>query len=366
MRLTRGYSGPMHDPAYKRIFSFPRMVKDLLRGFAGGDWIERANFSALRKVPAEYIGDDLRKRLGDSLWRLPLDEGWLHVMVLLEFQARNERDMALRILEYTAMLYRELSRAGLLGPDGLRPPVLPIVLYNGGPPWSAATDARELVAQAGPFLAPFQPSQRYLVLDLQRIPEQDLPLRNLVGALSRMERVRSLEDLRQVTSLLVEWLRAPEDGELRQAFADWLWHLAKRLLPKGRSAEAPEGLDLEDMRMTLEEMSLEERVAEWPKQWLQEGMEKGLEQGIEQGIERGLERGLEQGLEQGLERGLEQGIQRERALLRRQVALRFGAGAAEQAAQRLERIADASRLEEVGELIVRCETGGEFLARMGA
>ena len=109
-------------------------------------------------------------------------------------------------------------------------------------------------------------------------------------------------------------------------------------------------MDLEDMRMTLEEMSLEERVAEWPKQWLQEGMEKGLERG----------------LEQGLERGLEQGLQRERALLRRQVRLRFGAGAAEQATQRLERIADASRLEEVGELIVRCETGGEFLTRMGA
>ena len=344
----------MSDRIYKRIFSFPRMVEDLLRGFAGGDWIERADFSALRKVPAEYIGDDLRKRLGDSVWRLPLDGDWLHVLVLLEFQTRNERDMALRILEYTAMLYQELSRAGTgvgLGPDELRPPVLPIVLYNGGPPWSAATEARELVAQAGPFLAPFQPSQRYLVLDLRRIPEQDLPLRNLVGALSRMERIRSPEDLRRVAALLVEWLRAPEDGELRQAFADWLRHLAKRLLPKGRATEVPTSLDLEDMRMTLEEMSLEEmsleeRVAEWPKQWLQEGMEKGMEQ--------------------GLERGLEQGLQRERALLRRQVRLRFGAGAAEQAAQRLERIADANRLEEVGELIVRCETEGELLSRMGA
>ena len=156
-----------------------------------------------------------------------------------------------------------------------------------------------------------------------------------------MERVRSLEDLRRVASLLLEWLRDPKDDELRQAFSDWLWHLAKRLLPKGRSAEAPAGLDLEDMRMTLEELSLEERVAEWPKQWLREGMEKGLE------------------------RGLEQGLQRERALLRRLVRLRFGASAAEQAAQRLERIADANRLEEVGELIVRCETGSELLARMG-
>ena len=69
---------------------------------------------------------------------------------------------------------------------------------------------------------------------------------------------------------------------------------------------------------------------------------------------------------EGIEQGVEQGIQRERALLRRQVRLRFGAGVAEQAAQRLERIADANRPEEVGELILRCETGGEILARMGA
>ena len=64
--------------------------------------------------------------------------------------------------------------------------------------------------------------------------------------------------------------------------------------------------------------------------------------------------------------GIEQGLQRERALLRRLVKLRFGAGVAEQAAQRLERIADAGRLEEVGELILRCETGGELLTRMDA
>ena len=57
----------MNDPIYKRIFAFPRMVEDLLRGFAKGDWIQRADFSALRKAPAEYVSDDLRKRLGDSV-----------------------------------------------------------------------------------------------------------------------------------------------------------------------------------------------------------------------------------------------------------------------------------------------------------
>ncbi len=151
--MTWGYSGLVNDPIYKRIFAFPRMVEDLLRGFAEGDWTQRADFSALQKAPAEYVGDDLRKRLGDSVWRLPLDEDWLHVLILLEFQSRSERDMALRILEYTVLLHRELSRSGL-GPDGLRPPVLPVVLYNGTPRWSAATDVRDLVAPAGPSLAP--------------------------------------------------------------------------------------------------------------------------------------------------------------------------------------------------------------------
>ena len=78
------------------------------------------------------------------------------------------------------------------------------------------------------------------------------------------------------------------------------------------------------------------------------------------------EQGVERGIEQGVEQGVEQGLQRERALLCRQVRLRFGAGFAEQAAQQLERIADANRLEEIGELILRCGTGDELLSRMGA
>ncbi len=342
--LTWGYFGPVNDPIYKRIFAFPRMVEDLLRGFAKGDWIQRADFPALRKAPAEYVGDDLRKRLGDSVWRLPLDGDWLHVLILLEFQSRSEPDMALRILEYTVLLYRELSRSGL-GPGGLRPPVLPVVLYNGGPRWSAATDVRDLVAPTGLSLAPHQPSQRYLVVDLQRLREDDLPLRNLVGAVSRMERSRSPEDLRLVAASLQGWLREPGDAELRRAFADWLWRLARRLQPEAADSPPP-GLDLEDVRMTLDEMSLEERVAEWPKPWIQQGREQGLEQGREQ--------------------GLEQGLERQRALLRRLATVRFGEDTADRAAELLEDVADSDHLEEIGELIVRCETGREFLARLDA
>ena len=130
----------VQDETYKKLFAFPRMVEDLLRALFIGGWIDEADFSTLRKLSADFVSDDLRRRHGDTVWRLRLGHGWLHVLVLLEFQSRDDPDMALRILEYTLLLYRELARNEALGDDGLRPPVLPVVRYNGAAPWKAALE----------------------------------------------------------------------------------------------------------------------------------------------------------------------------------------------------------------------------------
>ena len=91
-------------------------------------------------------------------------------------------------------------------------------------------------------------------------------------------------------------------------------------------------------------MTLVERVAEWPKQWFREGHEQGVKEGHEQGVE--------------------QGLAHERALLRRLAASRFGAETAERLSGVLAGIADPEGLAEVGEWLVRCGTGSEFLARV--
>ncbi len=145
-----GYLGPLrHDENYKRLFAFPRMVEDLLRGFVGGEWIDEVDFSSLHKLSAEYVSDELRERRGDAVWRVGRRGGWLHVLVLLGLQSRDDPDMALRILEYTTLLYRELGRNRALGPDGRRPPVLPGVLYNGASPWTAAVEVVRLARELG-------------------------------------------------------------------------------------------------------------------------------------------------------------------------------------------------------------------------
>ena len=172
-----------------------------------------------------------------------------------------------------------------------------------------------------------------------------------MAAVAALEQSRSPEDLRRVLAALQQRAWAPGEERLARVFAEWVWRLACRLSP-GDPPPAPV-YTLEDVRMTLEE-----RVSEWPRQWRQEGLEQGIERGIEQGLERGIE--------QGLERGIALGLEQQRALLRRQAGSRFDAGAAERLAPVLERIADPERLAEVGELVVRCETADELLARADA
>ena len=332
----------MHDAAYKSLFSHPRMVADLLRGFAVREWSDDLDFKTLEKLPADYVSDDLRQRHGDSVWRVRLQgqgEAWLYLLVMLEFQSTDDRYMAVRMLVYTGLLYQDLIRQGALGPDGRLPPVLPIVLHNGSNEWSAPVEVGDLVAPVKEALARYQPSQRYFVLDEGRLKEDDLSGRNLVSALVKLETSGTAEALREVMEALSGWLGESGDEELRRVFSEWLRQVVSRRFGEGAplAADALEGGGA----------MLAERVQEWIEQWLQEGREQGLEQGIELGLERGIERGRAE----------------ERALLCRQAARKFGDETGERLSGLVARLADPERLAEVGDWVIECGTGTELLAR---
>ncbi len=95
---------------------------------------------------------------------------------------------------------------------------------------------------------------------------------------------------------------------------------------------------------------LRQRVSEWTHEWEQQGWVKGIEQGIEQGIETGIETGLMKGLE------------KEKALLIRQIQRRFGHPVAEQVQASIMLVQDTDSLEQIGDWIVDCAEGGEFLS----
>ncbi len=318
----------MHDAAYKDLFSHPRMVKDLLRGFAAPEWSDEIDFSTLEKLPAEYVSDDLRQRHGDVVWRVQFHKKtWLYLLVMIEFQSTVDPYMAVRTLVYTGLLYQDLIRRGALDDDGRLPPVLPVVLYNGRPRWTAPVEMADLIAPAEEALAGFQPSQRYFLLDEGRWGEDDLPRRNLVSALVALENSGSAESLSQALAALSDWLRSPEDDELRRAFVGWVRWMAPRRYGEVAPpvAQAMEGGGA----------MLAERMKEWTEEWLREGREQGIERGRAE----------------------------ERALLCRQAARKFDAETAERLSGLLDRLTDPEHLAEAGDSIIECGTGAELLAR---
>ena len=330
---------PRSDPIYKRLYSFPEMVADLLRSVLPADALAAMDLRSLERMPASYVGDDFRQRHGDAVWRVRAagaSGGWAYVLVLLEFQSSSDATMALRVMEYTMMLYRELLRAKEAQPGRL-PPVLPVVLYNGESPWRAARDVRELIAAPGQALVAYQPSQRYALLD-ERHAKADYA-GELTQAVALLEQSGSPADLARVAGLLAELLGGPDREELRRAFVDWLWVLYARLpnVDESPPAPPPPELTLEEVKMTLEE-----RVAHWHEPWIRQGFEEGVEEGIKQGVEEGIKQG-------------------QREQLRRQAEVRFGPQTAERLFAALRREDDPQRLDAIAEAVVRCETGDELL-----
>ena len=323
----------MHDPAYKLLFSRPRMVRDLLDGFAARGWSDALDFDTLPPLPASFVGEDLRQRHGDLVWRVRFrDEGWLYLMLLLEFQATVDPAMAVRMLAYTAMVLQRLVADGVLSEHGALPSILPVVLYNGPRRWTAPVEVADMFAAA----APYRPSQRYHVLDVRRAPEADLPADNLVSALVGLEvaRARDAPGLDAALRALSELVRAAGDEHLRRAFGAWL---RGRL---GASGRLPSGAGDTLARLEEAQTMLEETLGEWTREWLERGRAEGIEQGRDEGRDE------------------------ERALLCRQAARKFDGAAAEGLAAALAGVTDPERLGRVGEWIIECATAEDLLARV--
>ena len=201
----------------------------------------------------------------------------------------------------------------MLRDHGVLPPVLPIVIYNGRGSWTAPTELADLLRSTDEALAPYQPSQRYFLLDEGSTQPADLPGGNLVSALVELERTRDRKDAGEQLRTLIELLGGQEDDELKRAFGAWA---RQALMPRAFRPNETEPLaQLEEMRTILAET-----VREWTKDW------------------------VAQGHEEGLEKGREEGRADERSLLCRQAARKFDASAAGQLADALAEVDDPARL----------------------
>ena len=352
------------DPPYKLMFSQPRMVEDTMRGFLAPQWGDELDFSTLTRMNAEYIGADLHHRIGDMVWRVefqphsplggppPAHGKRPCLLVLFEFQSTVDLDMAWRMHEYVYLLHRHLRHTGTVKAQGREPPVMPVVVYNGDRPWTAAH------TRAGPVVGPPGASgwtgnrvQAYVTLDERARADDgagmppDNRMTTLIGLetspvemrprllMEAFERYPGGEEkgLREGYHARVKYSETLDGGEELPPFEEF-----ERALEAKRGGREMAGL-------------MEARTREWKAQVLEQGREQGIAQGREQGREQGIAQGRAEG---------------ERALLLRLAERRFGAETAARFSELLAEVDGAEDLIEVGDWIVECGTGAELLERL--
>jgi predicted transposase/invertase (TIGR01784 family) len=276
---------PRHDQGYKRLFSHPQAIEELIHGFLRQDWVERLDFSTLERVGNGFISDDLRERQSDVVWRVrwqgrPGDPSYLYL--LLEFQSTSYPFMAVRMLTYVSLLIEEILRKERRKPGSAIPVVLPVVLYNGKRPWRAPLDLARLFGETPGSLRSHLPRLRYVVLDEGHL-DLDRPelSQNRIAALFRIETCKRPGDLPRLTRELARLLPLGEEPELRRTITIWLLAVLRRVFP---GVTIPETVDLEDAPM------LEETMLEWRRKNRREDLREGRTEGMRQLLLQQIER----------------------------------------------------------------------------
>ena len=329
------------DRGQRLLFSHPRLVEELIRQCIGGSWIECLDFSTLDKVSERDLGPDLSRREKDLLWRLryrtPADDsGWFYVLLHLEFQSEPQRFMALRMVTYKVLLYEDLVRRRALTPNGLLPPVLSVVLYNGKPEWREATTLQSLVEPL-PDLEPAGSVPSASLLDYRLIEGRAYSREELeanpspLAVLFQLGQSRGFDDLERGIERLLEVLPGnPENLTLREAFAIWL---STVIIP----AVAP-GAKISKLHDLTEVQSmLEQSVIEWRDGWIEEGLQKGRQEG------------LQEGLQEGEARVLLRQLRRKFGSVPLRVEDRIASASAEQILEWADRVLEAETLDQVFE-----------------
>ncbi len=336
-----------HDAAHKYIHGLPEVAADLLRLVALG-WADELDLATLEDRSSEYLDAALRKRLGDMAWRVCFRKGRLrgggrpHVLVLVEFQSEVDRRMAKRMREYAEMLLARAAKGGAPGRRDGRPWVLPVVVYNGSEPWTAAGQASDLALlpseRAAADLALLQPQAYRLLaaggaLTSGARPADDWPLDNRVSATMRLQAAGTPQAL--LPRLLEESARFPGPANLAFRRALHAWARALWEHKSGGGAGFPAFEELEQTKGAVMATVAEAAWDRWDAKVRAEAFERGIERGGAR-------------------------------LIGRLAALKFGAGTAERLAGLLQDMTAQEDLDRVGDWILECGNGGELLSRVSS
>jgi len=308
----------MDDAAFKKFFSDPRMIELLIRRHVP-EWADSIDYETLQPLPTELIDEKLRRRYPDTAWRVRTTDGSTDLVLLLEFQGRPERHMALRTTIYCCLAVQSLFQSDReLGRGEREVAAVALVLHHGDRRWNAATRLSDLFRHSAPDA--YRVVSR-LPRDARPTDPQDLP-----QAVLALSGVKTAAQMRAVLTILGPLVEACEDNDFNRFMAR---SVTAMLRSKG-----------------------------FPTRQLEEAMTMGT---VVTEFQRSLDQIRQEGRVEGREEGREEG---QLAVLVQLITRKFGQGTAEEAQRSIVGSPGRDRVAWVTAAILDCDKAEDFLARL--
>ncbi len=319
-----------YDQGYRSLLFQPAIMLQFLQRFVGGAWTKKLRTEDITIENGTFFIDHAKTRMADIVCKIRTRDhtGDVAIYVLLEHQSGVDKDMPLRMSEYTNLLYRNIHRSGAI-PDDCELVFLPIVFYNGTRKWKVPGNVRKQRKREFPqYLAPFpydlisendysseQLQQRgrmfaavmYLDLYSKNLLNTDWDIRKVEKAIAEMLNEESLELIEEFVGVVDSMFGIVID-------LDTLMNRLERTKePRGKEVAKMFRMNAETFRARIAEMGRQEGLQTGRQEGLQTGRQEGLQTGLQTGRQEGLRTGREEGLQKGLQTGRQEGLQTGRA-----------------------------------------------------
>jgi len=71
-----------HDSGYKKLFSSPELVRQLLTSFVHEDWVSRIDYSTLQRIDKSFITDQFADRESDLIYKADFKGKDLYIFII--------------------------------------------------------------------------------------------------------------------------------------------------------------------------------------------------------------------------------------------------------------------------------------------
>ncbi|HNX24418.1 MAG TPA: Rpn family recombination-promoting nuclease/putative transposase, partial [Spirochaetota bacterium] len=256
-----------HDSGYKKFFSNPEMICQLLTYFVDEGWTADIDYSSLQRIDKSFVTDEFANRESDLVYKAYFKGKEVYIFLLLEFQSTVDRFMALRMLRYITELYEYLIKSYRIK---MLPAVFPVMLYNGEKRWTVPEELNKLIEKSIP--EKYIPDFRYYKIAENEFNKDFLrKIKNSVSALFYAEN-SSGDELTKEFKILTGLLKAERPQEL-SLFVKWFKYMFS-----DRDDVVEEVKGLEEAKTMLRSS-----IKEMSKKLINEGMEKGIQKGLQAG-----------------------------------------------------------------------------------